>query len=584
MSLARVRAEYPLWRYVWKLLRLSWSITLSNFRRAKWLRKIGYVVIALIVLGAAVGVFAVSWAILSALRSPELAGLVDPTLFLSTVPVLIATIAFGGVLIFSSGVLLQALYLAGDMDFLLSSPVPVRAVFVTKMLQAVLPNLGLVLLFGLPVLFGLGVTGGYNVLYYPLVVVVLVALVLGAAGLASLLVMGIVRIFPARRVAEVLALFGSLLSLVCSQSQYLARSSRPSQAQVSQALGLLSRLDVPWSPLAWAGRGLVDIGQGRWVSGVFFLLVTVGLASAIFGVTLSTAERLYFTGWTRMQVGTRRRKTTRPVRAATAASAPGDALLGRLLPAPVRGLIAKDARVIRRDLRNMSQLLTPMILGLVYGMVFLRGGGDLSTGRGEAPAWFVQTIKSAWVYGNVAIALFVGWSLLSRLALMSFSQEGKHYWLIKSAPVSENELLGAKFLIAFLPTLALGWGFLLLFSVWQGTGPAALLFGMPVIALAIAGAAGVNLAFGVVGANLQWQDPRRMTRGAAGCAAALASFGYLGTVLVLFFGPPIAFALLGGPEIVGQAVGLAAGGAASLLCAIVPLTLVRGRVARMGEG
>ncbi len=89
--------------------------------------------------------------------------------FLESLPVLIFTGLFMGILVTSFGVLLQALYLSGDMDFLLSSPIPIRAVFITKLMQAVLPNFGLIALFGLPVLFGLGISGGYNFLYYPLV-------------------------------------------------------------------------------------------------------------------------------------------------------------------------------------------------------------------------------------------------------------------------------------------------------------------------------------------------------------------------------------------------------------------------------
>ncbi len=89
--------------------------------------------------------------------------------FLQSVPVLVFAALFLGILFSSFGVLLQALYLSGDMDFLLTSPVPIRAVFVTKLLQAVLPNFGLIALFGLPVLFGLGLSGHYNILYYPLV-------------------------------------------------------------------------------------------------------------------------------------------------------------------------------------------------------------------------------------------------------------------------------------------------------------------------------------------------------------------------------------------------------------------------------
>jgi len=231
----------------------------------------------------------------------------------------------------------------------------------------------------------------------------------------------------------------------------------------------------------------------------------------------------------------------------------------------------------------MSQLLTPLILGVLYAVTLARSGGQPPAGRGEAPAWFMQTFKNALVYGNVGISLFVAWALTSRLAMMGFSQEGRHYWLLKTAPVSASRLLAAKFMVAYLPALALGWGFLVVISLVRDVGLAALLFGMAVVALCSSGVTGINLAFGVVAANLEWDDPRQMVRRSAGCIGALASAGYMVVTLALFFGPPIGFALLGWSEMAGQLAGLVLGGVASLVCAIVPPWLVRSRVSRLGE-
>jgi hypothetical protein len=180
-------------------------IFVSGFRRARLRKKIGMIVLGLILLGVLVAAFVISFLVLNALRSPQLAEVVqDPNRLLASIPVLVVTIAFLVILITSFGLLLQALYLAGDMDFLLSSPLPIRAVFLSKLLQAILPNYALILLIGLPVLFGLGISQDFNFLYFPFVILVLTSLALAAAGMASLAVMGVVRVFPARRVAEVL--------------------------------------------------------------------------------------------------------------------------------------------------------------------------------------------------------------------------------------------------------------------------------------------------------------------------------------------------------------------------------------------
>jgi hypothetical protein len=103
------------------------------------------------------------------------------------------------------------------------------------------------------------------------------------------------------------------------------------------------------------------------------------------------------------------------------------------------------------------------------------------------------------------------------------------------------------------------------------------------VALTIAGAAGMNLAFGVAGANFNWEDPRRISQGSIGCLGALASFLYLAFSLLLFFGPAVGLNSLGLPQIVGQGAGLVLGTAACLAVAIVPLMLVRGRVPNLAE-
>src|SRR5690554_5779944 len=162
MNEIRAVPQAGLWPSVWKLMRLRLVILLSGFRRAKTTRKIGIIFVGLLVLVFLAFVLFLSWVLLQFVRSPEFTRLVgDATPFLQSIPVLILAGVFLLVLLTSFGVLLQALYLAGDMDFLLTAPVPIRAVFVSKMLQAILPSFGLTALLGLPVLFGLGLAAGY---------------------------------------------------------------------------------------------------------------------------------------------------------------------------------------------------------------------------------------------------------------------------------------------------------------------------------------------------------------------------------------------------------------------------------------
>jgi ABC-2 type transport system permease protein len=459
--------------------------------------------------------------------------------------------------------------------------VPIRAVFITKLLQAILPNFGLICAFVLPLLFGLGAAEGYSFLYYPLVLIVLAALALAAAGLASLMVMLIVRVFPARRVAEVLGFVGAIVAFVCSQSGQLVRFGQFSQNQADQAILMATRFNTPWSPLSWAGRGLVAVGERQWLSAGGLLVLSLGLAFLIFGIALTTSEHLYYTGWASIQNNRRKKKVARVARPTVVR--PAGRLTRRLIPPAVSGIMVKDYYVLRRDLRNLSQLVTPLIFGIIYAVLFLRGGGQPPLGRGEAPAAFNTIVTNMFVYINVGISLFVGWMLLSRLGGMGFSQEGKNYWMLKAAPVSVAQLITAKFLVAFLPSLVLGWVFLLVITLVQRANLSMLLFTLPVVALCIAGNAGINLGFGIFGANMNWEDPRQMQRGAVGCVGALVSVIYMGVSLALFFGPAVILSLFKVPASVGQATGLLLGGIFCLACAVVPLWLASKRVPLLGE-
>ncbi len=572
-----------IWQAVGKLLRLRVLLALSSFRHANKRRKFGMIVLGLLFVGFLGFVFFLSWVLLRFLRSPELVQYVgDLQPLLDSVPVLLLGGAFIGILFTSFGVLLQALYLAGDMDFLLSTPVPIRAVFLTKLLQAILPNLGLISLFAIPVMFGLGASSNYNFLFYPMVLVVLAALALAAAGFSSLLVLLIVKVFPARRVAEVLGFLGAVFSFICSQSGQFAQFEEVSQDQAAQLAALVTRFNTPWSPLTWAGRGLVDLGEGRWLTAVGYIVITLGTSALIFGAALTTAERLYYSGWANIQAKTSKKKN-RSARKASAQQQEVRRFFEARVPAAIRAILVKDYFVLRRDLRNMSQLVTPIILGVVYAFLLIRDGGEISAGRGDAPAIFNEILSNAQLYTNIGISLFVSWMLIARLGGIGFSQEGKSFWLLKTAPVNASTMLAAKFFVAFLPATFLGWLFLLAMAAIRPDGLGSLWFSMPVVALNIAGNTGLNLMFGVLGANMDWDDPRHMMRGSVGCLGSLASFVYFPVSLLFFFGPPVGLSLVGVPAVTGQLIGLVLGTLVSLGFAIIPLLAVRKRVGRLGE-
>jgi hypothetical protein len=279
-----------------------------------------------------------------------------------------------------------------------------------------------------------------------------------------------------------------------------------------------------------------------------------------------------------------RKKVTRSPRPVNAASNGIGLGLARLLPKPVLAIVQKDFLTLTRDLRNLSQLVSPLIFGVMYTLIMLRSAGNPPAGQGEAPTWFMESFRVVLAYGSVGMSLFVGWMLLSRLAAMGFSQEGKNFWMLKASPIRAGHLLASKFLVAYLPTLALGLVFLTVISIAQKLSLLEFAYSFIAIVMCLAGMAGILLSFGVAGANFTWDDPRKMNGGVMGCLGQALTMAYVPISFGLFIAP-LGFAeFLEFPIIYGYLFGLVVGSGIAAGFAFIPLWLVRKRVERLGEG
>jgi hypothetical protein len=111
------------------------------------------------------------------------------------------------------------------------------------------------------------------------------------------------------------------------------------------------------------------------------------------------------------------------------------------------------------------------------------------------------------------------------------------------------------------------------------------------VALSIAGATAIALAYGAAGANLEWDSPHRQRlRGAGGCLMVIVVSLFLLVDLALFLLPPGIWQILAAirgvrieAPLVAYLIGLLLGGAAALVGVFVPLRLVAPRLARIGE-
>lgn len=528
------------------IARARFLIFRNSVWRGKIGRKIAWVALAIAVGLAAFGIYtlmnaAVSWItssefeelLATAARTSPQAGIpTDIRAYLVALPSAALFSALILLVLTSFSTVLSSLYLSGDIDMLLTAPVPMRAVFVVKFFGGlILPYILLfVLLF--PALIGFGQGLHYGPAYYLTLTLVLLVLPLLPLSIGALLVMAVVRVIPARRAREIVSVIGGLVGI----SWYLfSQFARQIGARFSgaESLGLLDRLNNPLLPSAWAGRALIAAGEGAWGTWLLFGGMFALLAIGLFVLALILGERVYYLGWSNMAVqgGHVRRRTERRT-PATGQRRSVLAALGAFLPAESAAIVYKDLRVFPRDLRNVQQLIFPLLIAGIWVFNLISGGSRSFADSGTTAA----TINLLFPAG---ISAFVCLSLSTAIGGPTISREGKGFWQLKTAPISAWRILLGKLVLAYAPYPIVGSGFMLLISLLQHSKPLDALTAWALVLVSGLGVSAITLGLGAAFPRLNWEKPSDQNTLQAGCLAPVFYLTYLALVVGFAVGLPL---------------------------------------------
>lgn len=163
------------------------------------------------------------------------------------------------------------------------------------------------------------------------------------------------------------------------------------------------------------------------------LILTVGLLAA----ATALATRAYQDGWARALDSSTPRLDPAPKRATAA-----ERLFARL--GPGGSLAYKDLRVTLRDPTQWSQLLVVVALAGVYLVSVKAVPIPLPQFRGILG--YVQLAFQGFIVSGVAV----------RLAFPAVSTEARAYWLLRTGPISAQQIVLSKFCGVLPVTLTLG--------------------------------------------------------------------------------------------------------------------------------
>lgn len=375
----------------------------------------------------------------------------------------IAFLVFMALLAFSNIVsAFTTFYLADDLQFLMSKPIPKTTFFSARFLESLAQSSWIVVVFGLPIFIASGVGVGAGWEYFVLLTIVLLAFVALPTALATLISLLVTNLLKANRTRDALLFLGLI---AFSALFWMVRAFRPERLlnpdsfdTIGEILDLLSAPTSAFLPSDWCMSVVVPTLFGTGGPDWWALGMLVSTPVALFFVSTWLHQRWYWRGYSKVQEGRHGQGLLQLgrdwlLKRSSKMRGDLDENIARLRARGERGLSAfrelvrKDQRVFVRDPSQWSQVL--IVLAIIT--IYLVNYKHFEIAADEDLFGVVGLY-----YFNLAACGFVVVALAGRFVFPAVSVEGRSFWLILQAPISLEKFLVGKWLGTILPVLLVG--------------------------------------------------------------------------------------------------------------------------------
>jgi ABC-2 type transport system permease protein len=368
------------------------------------------------------------------------------------------------VLVFLSGfqLIFRIVYESDDIGFLLSQPVPSRAVFAAKFITAYTSLLPMVLVFGAPVWFAWGSVNRVGLGFYAMVMLSYSLLLLLVHSAVTLMLLAAMRYLPGARLKRLFVAVTALLGMFMVLSSQVM-SSRLSTGDPMELLRQIESVNLKktwYLPTTWSVNLVLGTLERFDVRTSHYAVPLACCALALAWLAVKMSNGLYFAGWSGLEESSstslgkrkaaRRRKTSGVSRVSGAASA--RIHFSRTYASQMQGafwtILRKDVKLLLRDPVLWYSLGTSAIALGCFAYNTMRGA---SVGGIE----YSLTDRSMLSSTLVMMACIMGSIVGSQTGGVSLSREGSSFWLLQANPVDGWDLFRAKLAYAVLPSILL---------------------------------------------------------------------------------------------------------------------------------
>lgn len=404
-------------------------------------------------------------------------------------------------------------FLAPDLALLQTLPIPSYAIFLQKILQSVVNNLGLFAAIGLPLLISLAIAFDMSVAAYVTIFFGSIVFIFIPTGIAALIAFALARLFSVKRMRRISTLILGLFIILTWAGFQVLQLSRLNPvmgkeydpAAVDTISAFMAKINIIPLPSDWLVSSVHSAHVGEWSTVTINFLLLVGLA-----VVLSILIVFWRTNLQnkniQIEAQPRRRSNATPSVAGAASSF-------------VKAMFAKDNRLMFRDTRFFQSSF--LLMAMLLLAPFFASASSSST---------EETLAFYMPYIPVTILTLIVSSTFARQSLPM--ERLAFFWLLQ-APISAEKILWSKFvrIVSFVLPVA----FLSVLTAAIKNDSMDKLFGILLLhgGFVICGAS-LGMVNAVLTTKFNWSDPRDMVNPAG---VYLASFivlliGGLGLVII----------------------------------------------------
>ncbi len=440
-------------------------------------------------------------------------------------------------LIFSSGIILYSgLFSSPETRFMLTTPARAERIVVHKFQEAVLFSSWGFFLLASPMIVAYGLVAdaswGYFVLFLPFIV----AFVFIPCSLGALLCLAIVYRLPRFRTG-VLAVAALGAILWAGQSIWVTVRSPQEKLFGSEwfqeTLRRFQFTQNEWLPSSWLCNGLLEAAQPTPLSGVqsvselpivqalMYLVLSASTAQVCQFAVVILGKRWFRTAYSQLECRPRRRRKAR-----LAIVDRGAELLLSPLSRPVRLLLMKDWRLLRRDPVQWTQFL--IFFGLL-GLYFLNVDRFNNPGSDISYLTWINMVS----FLNLAVVGLILSTFTTRFIFPMISLEGRRFWVLGLMPVKRETIVWSKFIFAAIGSLGPCSLLILLSDLMLRVSTLVVVVHQLTTVLLCLGLSSIAVGLGATMPNFREPSPSKIAAGFGGTLNLVLSALYIMAIVVL---------------------------------------------------